>query len=130
MAPNTSVKSLDKAVAFSMTRMDQFMMENGLMIRSQVMEKCFTLMVQSMMDNGSLTKFMGKASSSQATGIDMKATLTSASVKGLDLCSIETETLTKDNGKMINYADRGCFTSRMEIITTAHLSMAILKDKV
>jgi phage antirepressor YoqD-like protein len=82
MAPNTSVKSLDKAVEFSMTRMDLFMMENGLMIRSQVMEKCSTLMVQSMMDNGSLTKFMGKASSSQATGIGMRATLTSASVKG------------------------------------------------
>jgi hypothetical protein len=130
MARNTSVKSLDKVVAFIMTKTDLFMMENGLMIRSQAKGKCSTQMVQSMMDNGLLTKFMEKVSSSQATGIGMKATLTSAFVKALDLCSTEMETLTKDSGRTTNYADKECFTSKMETITTAHLSMATLKDRV
>jgi len=49
--------------------MDQFMMESGLRTKGQDMEKCYSETDLSMMENGTLIKFMEKESISPATEI-------------------------------------------------------------
>lgn len=62
MALSMQEKSLDKAEAFTTTKMDQFMMENGLRTKDQGSEKCYSETDQSMMDTGTLIKSMEKES--------------------------------------------------------------------
>lgn len=59
-----------------MTKMDQFTMESGLRTKEQAQEKCYSGTDQSMMVNGTLTKFMEKESTFQATETGTKDPLT------------------------------------------------------
>ena len=92
------------------------MMVSGLRTKDQGLEKCCLETDQSMMDNGTLIKFMEEESIFPAMAIGTKDLSTMAWERATDQYSIETAIVTKANGNKISFGDTEFSTLKMAII--------------